>query len=37
MEIRFAAFLRLTNQGRIAEERRYYDLAGTRQQLGVSS
>src|SRR3989304_9730564 len=33
MEIRFAAFLRVPDQGLIAEERRYFDLAGLMQQL----
>jgi steroid delta-isomerase-like uncharacterized protein len=33
--MRFAAFLRLASDGRIAEERRYYDLAGLFQQLGL--
>ena len=35
MEVRFAAFLRVTDQGLIAEERRYFDLAGMMQQLGL--
>jgi steroid delta-isomerase-like uncharacterized protein len=35
VEMKFAAFLRVEN-GLIAEERRYYDLAGLMQQLGVS-
>ena len=35
VEIRFAAFLRVTDQGLIAEERRYFDLAGMMQQLGL--
>ncbi|MDZ4278364.1 MAG: ester cyclase [Dehalococcoidia bacterium] len=34
-EIRFAAFLRVDDQGLIAEERRYFDMAGMMQQLGI--
>jgi steroid delta-isomerase-like uncharacterized protein len=35
MELRFAAFLRVNGQGLIAEERRYFDMAGMMQQLGL--
>ena len=35
MEFRFAAFLRVNGQGLIAEERRYFDMAGMMQQLGL--
>jgi steroid delta-isomerase-like uncharacterized protein len=31
----FAAFIRLDGEGRITEERRYYDVAGMLQQLGL--
>jgi steroid delta-isomerase-like uncharacterized protein len=34
IELRIAAFERINDQGLITEERRYYDLAGLRQQLG---
>ena len=37
MEVRFAAFLRVNDQGQIAEERRYFDMAGMMQQLGLMS
>lgn len=37
INIRFAAFLRLNDQGLIQEESRYYDLAGMMQQLGLMS
>ena len=37
MEVRFAAFLRVNDQGLIAEERRYFDMAGMMQQLGIMS
>ena len=37
MEVRFAAFLRVNDQGLIAEERRYFDMAGMMQQLGMMS
>ena len=33
----FAAFVRLNSDGLIAEERRYYDVAGMLQQLGLLS
>jgi steroid delta-isomerase-like uncharacterized protein len=36
VELRGAAIGRLDKQGRIAEERRYYDLAGLLDQLGLS-
>jgi steroid delta-isomerase-like uncharacterized protein len=36
VRFRFAAFLRLDNQGLIAEERRYFDMAGMMQQLGLA-
>ena len=35
VEMNGAIFVRLDNDGRIAEERRYYDLAGMLGQLGV--
>ena len=35
MEVRFAAFVSVNEQGQIAEERRYFDMAGMMQQLGV--
>jgi steroid delta-isomerase-like uncharacterized protein len=35
VEIPFASFLRLNQAGKIAEERRYYDLAGMMGQLGL--
>jgi hypothetical protein len=34
---RFATFLRVTDQGLIAEERRYFDMGRTMQQLGMVS
>lgn len=34
-EMPFAVFLRVDGSGLIVEERRYYDLAGLAQQLGV--
>lgn len=34
--MKVATFERLDSQGRIAEERRYYDLAGMMDQLGVT-
>ena len=37
VQIRFAAFLRVNDQGLIAEERRYFDMAGMMQQLGLMS
>lgn len=37
VKIRFAAFLRLNDQGLIAEERRYFDIAGMMQQLGATA
>jgi steroid delta-isomerase-like uncharacterized protein len=37
VEIRFAAFLRVTDQGLIAEERRYVDMGRMMQQLGMVS
>jgi steroid delta-isomerase-like uncharacterized protein len=36
MNMRFAGFLRVTNQGLISSERRYYDLAGMFEQLGLT-
>lgn len=36
MNMRFAGFLRVTNQGLISSERRHYDLAGMFQQLGLT-
>ncbi|MGE0703389.1 MAG: ester cyclase [Vicinamibacterales bacterium] len=35
--MRFAAFVRLSPDGRIAQERRYYDVAGVIQQLGLTT
>lgn len=35
MEMRAAFFARLDSQGRIIEERRYYDVAGMLAQLGL--
>jgi steroid delta-isomerase-like uncharacterized protein len=35
VEIPFAAFIRVSPQGLIEEERRYYDMAGMMQQLGL--
>jgi steroid delta-isomerase-like uncharacterized protein len=35
MQVRFAALLRVNDEGLITEERRYFDLAGLMQQLGV--
>lgn len=35
VEIPFAAFVRVDDQGLIAEERRYLDMAGMMQQLGL--
>jgi len=35
VQIEFAAFVRLNPAGLIAEERRYYDMAGMMTQLGV--
>lgn len=34
--IRFASFVRVSDQGLIIEESRYYDVAGMMQQLGIS-
>ena len=35
MQVRFAAFVRVNDEGLITEERRYFDLAALMQQLGV--
>jgi steroid delta-isomerase-like uncharacterized protein len=35
VEMSFASFVQVDDDGRIIEERRYYDLAGIMQQLGV--
>ncbi len=35
MQMRFAAFLRVNDEGLITEEHRYFDLASLMQQLGV--
>jgi len=36
-EVPYAAFVRVDSSGLITEERRYYDLAGMMQQLGLMS
>jgi steroid delta-isomerase-like uncharacterized protein len=35
MEMRIAAFARLDDQGQVVDERRYFDVAGLFQQLGL--
>jgi steroid delta-isomerase-like uncharacterized protein len=35
MTMAFAAFVRIDDSGQITEERRYYDVAGMMQQLGL--
>lgn len=37
VEMAFAAFLRVNDQGQITEERRYFDVASMMQQLGLMS
>jgi hypothetical protein len=36
MEFALSVFGRLNDQGKIVEERRYYDVAGQLHQLGVT-